>query len=63
LFPPTQWSVVLAGGAKRDEAALARLCRLFWYPLYAYACPWHEIAFTRSPELQVKELVIKLRPL
>lgn len=37
LFPQTHWSVVLAAGAKRDETALAELCRAYWYPLYAYA--------------------------
>jgi RNA polymerase sigma factor (sigma-70 family) len=39
LFATTHWSVVLAA---RDEkspaatAALERLCRSYWYPLYAY---------------------------
>ena len=39
-FTSTRWSLVLAA-AQRDstecEAALATLCRLYWYPLYAYA--------------------------
>ena len=38
-FFTTQWSVVLA--ARRSDttcaqAALARLCQAYWYPLYAY---------------------------
>ncbi len=38
-FTTTHWSVVLA--AKDDQsaaavAALAQLCRVYWYPLYAY---------------------------
>jgi RNA polymerase sigma factor (sigma-70 family) len=39
-FASTRWSLVVAA-AQRDspesEAALATLCRLYWYPLYAYA--------------------------
>jgi RNA polymerase sigma-70 factor (ECF subfamily) len=39
-FASTRWSLVLAA-AQRDSpesaAALATLCRLYWYPLYAYA--------------------------
>jgi RNA polymerase sigma-70 factor (ECF subfamily) len=39
-FASTRWSLV-AAAAQRDspesEAALATLCRLYWYPLYAYA--------------------------
>jgi DNA-directed RNA polymerase specialized sigma24 family protein len=38
-FPATHWSVVLhaaqAGSAKAD-AALARLCESYWYPLYVF---------------------------
>jgi RNA polymerase sigma factor (sigma-70 family) len=39
VFATTHWSVVLAAG--RDEQpgaadALERLCRSYWYPLYAY---------------------------
>ena len=38
-FPPTNWSVVQA--ASKDDSpaaqdALERLCRAYWYPLYAY---------------------------
>ena len=39
-FASTRWSLVLAA-AQRDlpgsDAALTSLCRLYWYPLYAYA--------------------------
>jgi len=38
-FATTHWSVVLAAG-QRDSplarAALEKLCRTYWYPLYAY---------------------------
>lgn len=38
-FATTQWSVVVRAGARDDaqsRAALAELCRRYWYPLYAY---------------------------
>jgi RNA polymerase sigma-70 factor (ECF subfamily) len=38
-FETTQWSVVLAAGGDDSSAsreALATLCRIYWYPLYAY---------------------------
>jgi RNA polymerase sigma-70 factor (ECF subfamily) len=38
-FAVTHWSVVLAAGGKEGapaHAALEKLCRLYWYPLYAY---------------------------
>ena len=39
LFATTHWSVVLTAG-KGDTAqaadALERLCRTYWYPLYAF---------------------------
>ncbi|MCI0332084.1 MAG: hypothetical protein L0228_02515 [Planctomycetes bacterium] len=38
-FATTHWSLVLAAGdAERQNAsqALAELCELYWYPLYAY---------------------------
>jgi len=38
-FPPTHWSVVTdAGrpGTARADAALERICQLYWYPLYAF---------------------------
>lgn len=38
-FAETRWSVVLAaGGASSPQAddALAKLCRTYWYPLYAF---------------------------
>jgi DNA-directed RNA polymerase specialized sigma24 family protein len=39
-FPPTDWSVVLS--LQQEDRELARLaletlCRLYWYPLYAFA--------------------------
>ena len=42
-FRTTHWSVVLL--ARRDdtvraEPALAELCRVYWYPLYAYVRRW-----------------------
>jgi RNA polymerase sigma factor (sigma-70 family) len=39
-FASTCWSLVVAAGQRdlpESEAALASLCRLYWYPLYAYA--------------------------
>lgn len=39
LFLTTHWSVVLAAGKEETPeaaAALERLCRTYWYPLYAY---------------------------
>jgi RNA polymerase sigma factor (sigma-70 family) len=39
-FATTHWSVVLAAGdtfAPGSQAALARLCQTYWYPLYAHA--------------------------
>jgi RNA polymerase sigma factor (sigma-70 family) len=39
-FASTNWSLVMAaaqGSSPEGEAALATLCRLYWYPLYAYA--------------------------
>ncbi len=39
-FATTQWSLVLAAGQRSDDAraseALENLCRIYWYPLYAY---------------------------
>jgi RNA polymerase sigma-70 factor (ECF subfamily) len=38
-FTTTHWSVVLAAGHKSSpgaQAALERLCKIYWYPLYAY---------------------------
>ena len=40
LFPLTHWSVILAAGdvaAPENEAALARFCQAYWYPLYVFA--------------------------
>jgi len=39
LFATTHWSVVIQAGegdSTQAEEALARLCRAYWYPLYAY---------------------------
>jgi RNA polymerase sigma-70 factor (ECF subfamily) len=39
-FASTRWSLVAAAGRRESPesaAALASLCRLYWYPLYAYA--------------------------
>ena len=39
VFDTTHWSVVLQAGANdspQAAEALARLCRAYWYPLYAY---------------------------
>lgn len=39
VFDTTHWSVVLKAGADdspQAAEALARLCRAYWYPLYAY---------------------------
>lgn len=38
-FATTHWSIVSAAGdlkAPSSEAALAQLCRTYWYPLYAF---------------------------
>ena len=38
-FETTQWSLVLAAGQRGSEgaeAALARLCSLYWYPVFAF---------------------------
>ena len=40
VFGTTHWSVVLTAGRGEEEArdvALEKLCRAYWYPLYAYA--------------------------
>jgi DNA-directed RNA polymerase specialized sigma24 family protein len=39
-FQPTHWTLVLAAAQSRApgaSSALARLCQLYWYPLYAFA--------------------------
>lgn len=39
-FEKTRWSVVLAAGrttCAESQEALSTLCRLYWYPVYAYA--------------------------
>ena len=50
-FASTHWSVVLAAGQRESpesNEALATLCRVYWYPLYAYA----RRRFDRSDEAQ-----------
>jgi RNA polymerase sigma-70 factor (ECF subfamily) len=39
-FATTRWSLVAAagqGGSSQSQEALATLCQVYWYPLYAYA--------------------------
>lgn len=39
-FRTTRWSAILVAAASRmpgSQAALSELCRLYWYPLYAFA--------------------------
>jgi RNA polymerase sigma factor (sigma-70 family) len=39
IFVTTRWTVVLAAGRKADpqaKMALEELCRIYWFPLYAY---------------------------
>ena len=43
-FTTTHWSVVLTarqGASPEADAALERLCRAYWYPLYAYVRQGH----------------------
>jgi DNA-directed RNA polymerase specialized sigma24 family protein len=38
-FPPTRWSLLLdlrSGDVKVADRALGELCRLYWYPVYAF---------------------------
>ena len=42
-FATTRWSQVVAAGALQtpdSREALARLCELYWYPLYGYVRRW-----------------------
>jgi RNA polymerase sigma-70 factor (ECF subfamily) len=42
-FVTTRWSQVLAAGhapTRTSREALARLCEVYWYPLYAYVRRW-----------------------
>jgi len=46
-FATTRWSVVLAAGdgeTAGSREALARLCEIYWYPLYAFARRWGHTA-------------------
>jgi DNA-directed RNA polymerase specialized sigma24 family protein len=36
LFNTTHWSVVLQAASGDSSAALERLCRTYWYPLYSF---------------------------
>jgi RNA polymerase sigma-70 factor (ECF subfamily) len=39
LFTTTRWSLIVGareGGGDRGAAALAKLCQVYWYPLYAF---------------------------
>ena len=39
MFVSTRWTVVLSAGRKssaQSDHALAELCQIYWYPLYAY---------------------------
>lgn len=39
-FPPTRWSLIQSLNDATEEnrqQAMAQLCKLYWYPLYAYA--------------------------
>jgi len=39
IFATTHWTVVLAAGRRRTpqaDVALEELCRMYWFPLYAY---------------------------
>ncbi len=38
-FPPTRWSLVMGarvGGEEERTRAVSELCKMYWYPLYAY---------------------------
>ena len=37
VFQTTHWSVVLQAAGGESAAAMEKLCRTYWYPLYAYA--------------------------
>ena len=36
VFQTTHWSVVLQAASEDSTAALESLCRVYWYPLYAF---------------------------
>jgi len=36
VFHTTHWSVVLQGASGESSTALENLCRVYWYPLYAF---------------------------
>ncbi len=42
-FQTTRWTLVVAAGGpvtEQSREALARLCEIYWYPLYAYVRRW-----------------------
>jgi RNA polymerase sigma-70 factor (ECF subfamily) len=48
-FPETDWELVRSTGGDLDTArqATARLCKLYWYPVYAFV---RRFAPARSPD-------------
>jgi RNA polymerase sigma factor (sigma-70 family) len=71
-FPSTHWSVVLAaeqGSSPTAQAALEKLCRAYWYPLYVYVrrrgySPEDAQDLTQSffERLLERDLLAELRP-
>ncbi|HXP62690.1 MAG TPA: sigma-70 family RNA polymerase sigma factor [Dongiaceae bacterium] len=71
-FPSTHWSVVLAaeqGSSPAAQAALEKLCRAYWYPLYVYVrrrgySPEDAQDLTQSffERLLERDLLAELRP-
>ena len=50
VFATTHWSVVLAAGeadTPQSSAALEKLCRAYWYPLYAHSFTVHQLTERR----------------
>jgi DNA-directed RNA polymerase specialized sigma24 family protein len=61
-FPTTHWTLVIAAGGDRSslerDAALERLCGVYWYPVYAFirrrgASPEHAQDLTQDFFLRV----------
>ncbi len=60
-FDTTQWSLVMAagdGGSTTSRDALAALCQIYWYPLYAYA--WRLTSNTHEAQDQTQEFFVQL---
>lgn len=53
-FPATRWSMVraAAGGGVSARAAMEELCRLYWFPLYAFSRQWGCCAEDAEDETQ-----------